>query len=636
MFSQETSSPTRILCVWKYGMTKPWVYACLACFLLTALLACRQNWDPDLGYHLKGGQWIIQNHRVPTTDTYTYTVPDHEYLDMHWLYQVLVYLLYLSGGYSLISFINIILILIAFGIAWIRLQQTQCPLWISSILLAWAIFACEFRFHIRPEIVTWSLTGTVLWVLDERRARGRNFLWMLLIIHLLWVDIEGLFPLGWIVIGIYLVSGLIHNRRFDIPMAYYGLGSVAITFINPYGIRAVLHPLTLLNTLQNKVFTKNINELLSPWAGYNPGVAQDPFLTYKCFAVFLFLLILFSLKHLKTHDLIVSVFFFGLSFSNSRNIPLFMLVCIPTAGSYWKNLDWPPLRKFQNQYLSSPVTALIITLFLLGLASRIPTNSFYFGENRQEHFGFGIDEERLPVHAAEFLVQNRLEGRIINELGCGDWLDWRGTQKVFIDGRSEVIGPDLFLQYADSRQGENILHLADRYQGDIIFFTLPHQWASAFQKSAEWRAVYLDGTAAVYLRRGYAPQIPSIEDAQLLEKEGIPADIQSQAPALLKLPPPSPWQTFLEGFYQRSVYPVRLARMGVFLFLNGHPQAGEAFYLEAIRRSQGNIGIFYFNLGQFYFLLKRYPEAGLCMKRVLADDPNNTAARQILDNIPHI
>ncbi len=74
--------------------------------------------------------------------------------------------------------------------------------------------------------------------------------------------------------------------------------------------------------------------------------------------------------------------------------------------------------------------------------------------------------------------------------------------------------------------------------------------------------------------------------------------------------------------------------MGVYLFLTGHPQAGEAFYLEAIRRSRGKFSAFYYNLGQFYYILKRYPEARLCMERVLSDDPNNIVAHQILESAP--
>src|SRR5579883_529810 len=76
-----------------------WIGSFLACFLLLVLLATRQIHDADLGFHLKGGQWIVQNHAFPNKDDYTYTVPTHEYIDLHWLYQILLFALYKTGSY---------------------------------------------------------------------------------------------------------------------------------------------------------------------------------------------------------------------------------------------------------------------------------------------------------------------------------------------------------------------------------------------------------------------------------------------------------------------------------------------------------------------------------------------------------
>src|SRR5665213_2053870 len=84
----------------------PWLYPLIACFLLAALFGTRILYDPDLGFHLKGGQWIVQNFLVPSKDTFTYTASDQDYLDIARLYQVLLYSFYKLGGYSLISLID--------------------------------------------------------------------------------------------------------------------------------------------------------------------------------------------------------------------------------------------------------------------------------------------------------------------------------------------------------------------------------------------------------------------------------------------------------------------------------------------------------------------------------------------------
>ncbi len=38
-----------------------------------------------MGFHLRAGQWILQNHAFPDKDLFTYTVNQNDYVDLHWL-----------------------------------------------------------------------------------------------------------------------------------------------------------------------------------------------------------------------------------------------------------------------------------------------------------------------------------------------------------------------------------------------------------------------------------------------------------------------------------------------------------------------------------------------------------------------
>src|SRR5690606_33155015 len=54
--------------------------------------------DPDLSWHLLGGAYISEYHRVPSEDFINALRPSwHDY---HWLYQLSVYQLYHAGGLS--------------------------------------------------------------------------------------------------------------------------------------------------------------------------------------------------------------------------------------------------------------------------------------------------------------------------------------------------------------------------------------------------------------------------------------------------------------------------------------------------------------------------------------------------------
>lgn len=220
----------------------PWVYTVLSCFLLLILLAARLIHDFDLGYHLKGGQWILQNHRFPTQDEYTYTVAGHPYLDIHWLYQVTLYGLYTIGSYPLLSLANILLLIAGTAVTFKRLRLSGAPYGICAILLAALVITSENRFQVRPEILSWTLMALTLWVLDLRFYNKKNLLFLLPFIQVVWVNVEGLFPIGWILMGGYVLYGLVHPHKLDRSLFKYSALSIACDLLNPNFLHGVLFP----------------------------------------------------------------------------------------------------------------------------------------------------------------------------------------------------------------------------------------------------------------------------------------------------------------------------------------------------------------------------------------------------------
>ncbi|MGA3317387.1 MAG: hypothetical protein ABSC64_13225 [Candidatus Korobacteraceae bacterium] len=61
--------------------------------------------DFDLGWQLATGRWVAQHHNVPSTDVFSYTAQGEP-----WIYPVgsglVLYAVYLLGGYALISWIG--------------------------------------------------------------------------------------------------------------------------------------------------------------------------------------------------------------------------------------------------------------------------------------------------------------------------------------------------------------------------------------------------------------------------------------------------------------------------------------------------------------------------------------------------
>ncbi len=628
-----TAGPDRSLKI------NPWFYALLSCFLLLVFFGARLINDFDLGYHLKGGQWILENHTFPSKDTYTYTVPDHDYVDLHWLYQVPLYLLYRLGGYSLLSLTNIAALLLVFFITYRRLRLTGAPLWMCVLLLGVVLIGSEIRFQVRPEILSWLLMCLTLWILELRLTGGKNLLYLLIPIQVVWANVEGLFLIGWGLLAFYLVSGYLHARKADRKLLRFSALASASCLLNPYFIKGVLFPFILLSTLAtSNVFKANINEFQSPWtlARHYPFPPDWTLWAYESFSVLLLLLLMATFKKRKLHDWLLAGSFFYLSTASLRNIPLFMLSCAPLAASCWKDLKWEKLHKIASALFSRPAAAWAFSLFMLALCLRVATGAYYVSERREERFGLGLDAEKQPVRAAQFLVQNRLEGRLLNHMNAGGWLDWAAPQKVFIDGRLEVMGEKFFREYIESLERGGLAPLLARYQADILFFN-PEEtptWVMDLKDLPVWRPVYLDESAVICLRKDYAPQVPKMDDTSILAQRGIAPAILEEKRTLLETPKPSAWVLFWRDFCQKDQYPTGLNVIGAYYNYSGKFNLAEMVFLENIRRTQGRYYDLFYNLGAMYYSSKRLDDSKLCIQRVMQDVSHEALARQIQANLP--
>src|SRR4029077_10726890 len=66
--------------------------------IVIASLFATAEQDPDFWWHIRIGRWMVDNHRLPATDIFTYTVPNHVWTDHEYLTEILMWLLYSGAG----------------------------------------------------------------------------------------------------------------------------------------------------------------------------------------------------------------------------------------------------------------------------------------------------------------------------------------------------------------------------------------------------------------------------------------------------------------------------------------------------------------------------------------------------------
>ena len=622
----------------------PWLYPLLAAFFLAAFFGFHRLSDSDAGFHLAEGRWIWQNHSIPSIDTFTYTVAGHPYLDMEWLYQLGLYLLWRIGSYPLLTLVHVGLALLAFYLLWIRLKDKKVYPGLAVGIFTLAVLASESRYRVRPEILTWVLLGLMLWILEKAAGRnvpqenesdhsGKNFLHLLPLIQLLWVNTEGLFFVGPALMGFYLLSGLFHSRKLDSQLLKYSSLSLALCLANPHFLNGLLFPFSFLSTLgSSDMYRASVQEFQSPWAVHLTAHAQGRLylMVYKVFCFFLLIGLLATYRKRKLHEWLLAFFFFALSASALRNIPLLVLASAPLAANGWDQWDW--LKKRPFPFLSSPLIAYLLALFLLGFAARVATNAYWVENRLTTHFGLDLEKETEPERACQFLSENHLDGRLISDLDSGDWMDWRGPSKSFIDGRLDVMGKDFFTTYNQSKNSGGVATLIAQYHPDIFAFKplVCPTWAFDLNNMPDWRLVYMDSLSEVFLRKVYADNVPTLEDGKLLSDNGVDPAILSQASILISIQSSPAWSRWMGGFFKPSGYRNDLLNLGIFCANPSHAKTAECFSLEGIRQTQGEFYDYFYNLGLLYAYTGRLPEAAICMRRVLVDKPDDPTAKQVV------
>src|SRR5882724_4300468 len=193
--------------------------AVAAVFVLIGAFSWTRIVDTDLFWHLASGDWILSHHAVPRLEPFSYTASGRPWVDIHWLYQAALALLYRGCGLQGLALLRTVLILGLFAFLYVRGRRDGRGRGTVGAALLLAAIAGQERFLIRPEIVSWLLMAACLATLDgvivsvSRRAR-RARLWLALpFLQVLWVNIQSLFILGPVLVALALAAAAAERIR---------------------------------------------------------------------------------------------------------------------------------------------------------------------------------------------------------------------------------------------------------------------------------------------------------------------------------------------------------------------------------------------------------------------------------------
>jgi len=244
----------------------------------TLLRGCREVADNDLWWHLRAGQWILDEGRIPFSDPFSFGSADRLWIDLHWGFQVVLALVYrwqgVSGTVLFAATTAMLAVVCCWLPCWRRMPLAICAAcWLPSI---WLIAS---RVGPRPEVFSMLFLAAYLAVLHGAKGSPR-WLWLLPGVQWMWVNFHGLFILGPIVLGAYLTDATwniaarrwrrqaisAEDRRDMRRLLAVFVATCAACLANPYFVDGALLPFELLPkvTSSGNLYKEAIKEFASP------------------------------------------------------------------------------------------------------------------------------------------------------------------------------------------------------------------------------------------------------------------------------------------------------------------------------------------------------------------------------------
>ena len=462
-------------------------------FSMVFVLAVRQSVsiDPDLWWHLKAGQQIIDTRSIPRTDDYSFTKQGSEWVAHEWLSEVII-----EGLYRVIGLVGLVAIfsLIIVIALWLTYRRCDGKPYAAGIAILLAAAASSPLFGIRPQMLTLLLASIYIVILERFDAKdGSRRLWWLVPLMLLWVNLHAGFALGLALIGLYIVRAVLDGEWAHLrPLLIILFVCTAVVPINPNGFRMFSYPYETLTSESMAVF-------IQEW--HSPNFHKITYLPLTLLLLGTFAAMALSPSRPRLGEIFLVLITAVGALRSARHIPIFSLFAAPVLAKYlWaiaKDRGWDTLLLGPETRPNGIKVLINVVLLLAPLALGV-SRVWHFASHQRNY-----ETIRNPVAAVEFLKSQRLPGPIYNRYGWGGYLIHQlyPEYRVYIDGRADVYGDQFFKEAMHTYDGlSNWQAPLDKYGIQTVIIDPDVALSSLLKSDKQWTKVYEDHQAIIFRR----------------------------------------------------------------------------------------------------------------------------------------
>lgn len=465
----------------------------------------------DLGRHIKNGEIILTGgvearSAVLTTNYYSYTEGDSQFINHHWLSGVIFFLSFKFFGFSGLSILYIMCLLVAFGLIFDLVRDKMHPLALFALSL-FAIPIIASRAEVRPEVFTYLLVALFVWICFRYSTGSisQKWLWLLPILQIIWVNVHIGFIFGPFIVGVFFMTFLMQKdfpkaKNIGFVLFVSGLALLA----NPAHIYGALYPFKIFGIYSYRVLENQSISFLNNLGVGNPYT----FYSYKILLVLVLLSYIvaafISWRKISLPFFVFSTVFGIMGWLAIRDFPLFGLISLVALVLNMQIVRGRESSKMRFLFKEEFVVIAAIVSISVGMIMTVGSMA-----KRSDSFGLGIAKE--VNDAAKFFKENNIKGPIFNNYDIGGYLIYNlfPNEKVFFDNRPETYTQKFVdEEYVKAMEDSGVFKKIDeKYGFNVIFFYYRDYtpWGQAFITKKvfdlDWAPVYADLYSLILLKR---------------------------------------------------------------------------------------------------------------------------------------
>jgi hypothetical protein len=404
--------------------------ALLGLLLFVAGLCLVPLQETDIFFRLANGRQILATGSIPGRNLFSFTFPDHPYLDSAWLFDVGVAGIHRVGGFPALVVAKTGLVLLTFAAAFWLLRRRGLGSISAALALAAAAFCMRDRLVERPHV--FSLLGEVVLIaLLPALREGRRRAGLLIPLVVVWANFHAgaflgplllaLVGVGWLVQKIFapeqvsrrvLLAHVLATGLCTLALMATPVGPGIFRYLGFHSDIFAVHPVDEFRAVS--------------WQSDAPLII---------FATGLLVLLgLGALRRIfvSAGDLVPVI---GLGILAGRTVRFgadFVLVGTLLLAPLWSRSTARWSSRVKPALHAQIERASAALLVVLTLVPRVPD-----WEKHHELISIDLDRSSLPLAALDFVEKNRLRDRMYNDFETGSFLIWQGfpRYRVFVDPR---------------------------------------------------------------------------------------------------------------------------------------------------------------------------------------------------------